>query len=360
MSKLTKEQKIVSTIIAKQVIYQMKSKENFDSIPKLSMIDILTENDIKKAFSVNLTEKALDLLKNADSYKFINAIYACAKLKEIVPNIINKNTTFDTTIVHRFLLGSEKQIDKIINRTERLKEICGFDFDVWKLSILSSNFDIIFERIFKIAEIVKSKDIPRSFIEEIVIKSSNKENEEFVSKLSYVCQKYCGQWRAFAVAIRYNDFYEFEKRIDYIISHKVPILSELYAEELVSMCIRFKDDECATRAKRIYQILINKKLSVEWLCVHPSYLKHKEMTIYYYLLTYKYDDIEELCHEYRNHLALIEEKKEQRIRDFIKKERDESFKKKGYTHRQAIGHFCIGNCSVCNRTEDCPMEKKNK
>ena len=77
MVELTKkEQKAIATIIAKEVVRQMKANNNESSDSKVPNGGFCTDKDIKNAFhGVELNPKAIELLKSLDYQSLIGAVY---------------------------------------------------------------------------------------------------------------------------------------------------------------------------------------------------------------------------------------------------------------------------------------------
>lgn len=361
MGELTKkEQKAIATIIAKEVVHQMKSDNNEVSDLNISEESIYTDKDIKDAFfDVNLSPKAIALLKSLDCQTLIGAVYAYIKLKKVLSGIMNKYTVFDATTVRKVLLASDTQFNKIIDRSEKLKAIGEFVFDEWKLIALSPRFDDIYNRLLQIANIFDNKaklKLPQYHVlEKIVIKSSDIVFGEYLSRLSYVYQKFGDQWKVFEYEITKEDFHTLEKRVSYFRENRFDIFSELTLKELVNLCSLFSDDECIRRSRRIFNLIQKNAFSIDWVKKH--YLgNNNQSSVYHTLLTSSYDELDFICNEYKRYLAQVEHEQFLRAKEYARREK-ENATKSGMLQSIKIGERCTGNCSTCNRTE-CIEEKR--
>ena len=348
-----KEQKAIATIIAKEVVRQMKSDNNELSDSKTPNGGFCTDKDIKNAFhGVELNPKAIELLKSLDYQSLIGAVYAYIKLTKALSGIMNKYTVLDATTVRRVLLASDTQFNKIINRTEKIKSIGEFIFDEWKLIVLSSKFDDIYNRLLQITNVFNCTTLPRLsryfVLEEIVIKSSDTVFAEYLSRLSYVYQKYGDQWRVFEYEITRENFRTLEKRVSYFYENKFAIFSQLSLRELVNLCSSYSDDECIKRSRRILTLIEQKAFTIEWL---NDYLdKDKNSSIYNALLTSSYNKLDFICGEYKRYLAQIEHEQYLKAKEYARLERENAIKSGTYQPLE-IGRKCTGNCSTCNRTD---------
>ena len=356
-----KEQKAIATIIAKEVVRQMKSDNNELSDSKTPNGGFCTDKDIKNAFhGVELNPKAIELLKSLDYQSLIGAVYAYIKLKKALSGIMNKHTVLDATTVRRVLLASDTQFNKIINRTEKIKSIGEFIFDEWKLIVLSSKFDDIYNRLLQIANVFNCTTLPRlsrSFVlEEIVIKSSDTFFSEYLSRLSYVYQKYGDQWRVFEYEITRESFRTLEKRVSYFYENKFAIFSQLSLHELVNLCSSYSDDECIKRSRKVLIIIQKNAFTIDWLKNHLG--KEINSSIYYALLTSLYDKLDFLHIEYKRYLEQVEYKKFPNAKEYSRVERENTIKHWTIQPLE-IGRKCTGNCSTCNRSE-CIEDKSPK
>lgn len=278
------EKEAIAQIIANEVLYQLKNSDHIKQSSQTNESNHCTKEEIKKLFKgIKLNEKALELLLSVDTYKLIGAVDSYYKLKHVLNGVLNKNAVIDATTVRKAFFVSDKQLKIIAERTKKITNIFTISFEEWKLIVLSPKFDVNYERLLQIIDVTKEKALPFFIVENIVCKTTEEEFKECLRRITLVCERYGTQWPEFAYKLKSRDFYTVERRVGIVISKKIPILSDLYMDELIYMCSFFSEQECIAKVRKVSEALNNQSGFLEWLKCHATFQIIQSIV---YLLSY--------------------------------------------------------------------------
>ncbi len=346
MSKLTKEEKAFATIVARKIANELKKDE--ENIKETNY----TLKEIESIFfDVTLENDAIDLVKTFDFTEMIKASTAYNELRKVWPNdilesFLLEDEKLNSKAIKKFLLASNKKVEKICEKTEKLTRVLSYTFEDWTRIVLLSNFDLVYKRIIDIRNVTQSSPLCWSKDIDALIKSTEGDFEIYLFRLSLIYKNFNWLWIYFLPIITRQDFSVIHR--NFCEAKSVPFIQEFDVKDLISICSHSDFDNYVYRACKISEQIKNKERFDNWFKSEGQ----KKYGGYYNLIIYDYERIGDVFLSYEAYL--IEKEKE-----YIKKEKEKSIRAGRY-HSMKFDNFCIGNCSICNRTEDCPMEKRNK